>query len=264
MKRLTAGLLTLMLLFLLSGCGKKEQWSVDNFFLSDDGTTYSVSYRHDDGTQELIAEMGSYPQPLTIVSGKLYFVRGGSMVAVDLKDPTQRQTITEPGLSGLSIGWIDQEAVYCPLTTDTEKCYRVALDLSSSSRMTIPREHRPTDYDALLDRIYAAVGAIDNRIALRTLRARYSETGSPDLPGDDGLVPPGGDVFSEQLGRCTCIRPAQRQQLHRFRPGPAPAPAHGFRHRGGYAVGAAVGGDYAGHGPGGLVGRSAHRPAPVL
>lgn len=178
MKRLTAGLLALMLLSLLSGCGKKEQWSVDNFFLSDDGTTYSVSYRHDDGTQELIAEMGSYPQPLTIVSGKLYFVRGGSMVAVDLKDPTQRQTITEPGLSGLSIGWIDQEAVYCPLTTDTEKCYRVALDLSSSSRMTIPREHRPTDYDALLDRIYAAVGAIDNRIALRTLRARYSETGS--------------------------------------------------------------------------------------
>ena len=68
--------------------------------------------------------------------------------------------------------------MYCPLTTDTEKCYRVALDLSSSSRMTIPREHRPTDYDALLDRIYAAVGAIDNRIALRTLRARYSETGS--------------------------------------------------------------------------------------
>lgn len=98
MKRLTAGLLALMLLLsLLSGCGKKEQWSVDNFFLSDDGTTYSVSYRHDDGTQELIAEMGSYPQPLTIVSGKLYFVRGGSMVAVDLKDPTQRQTITEPG-----------------------------------------------------------------------------------------------------------------------------------------------------------------------
>ena len=88
MKRLTAGLLALMLLSLLSGCGKKEQWSVDNFFLSDDGTTYSVSYRHDDGTQELIAEMGSYPQPLTIVSGKLYFVRGGSMVAVDLKDPT--------------------------------------------------------------------------------------------------------------------------------------------------------------------------------
>ena len=74
MKRLTAGLLALMLLSLLSGCGKKEQWSVDNFFLSDDGTTYSVSYRHDDGTQELIAEMGSYPQPLTIVSGKLYFV----------------------------------------------------------------------------------------------------------------------------------------------------------------------------------------------
>ena len=89
MKRLTAGLLALMLLSLLSGCGKKEQWSVDNFFLSDDGTTYSVSYRHDDGTQELIAEMGSYPQPLTIVSGKLYFVRGGSMVAVDLKDPTR-------------------------------------------------------------------------------------------------------------------------------------------------------------------------------
>lgn len=39
MKRLTAGLLALMLLSLLSGCGKKEQWSVDNFFLSDDGTT---------------------------------------------------------------------------------------------------------------------------------------------------------------------------------------------------------------------------------
>lgn len=35
MKRLTAGLLALMLLSLLSGCGKKEQWSVDNFFLSD-------------------------------------------------------------------------------------------------------------------------------------------------------------------------------------------------------------------------------------
>ncbi len=30
----------------------------------------------------------------------------------------------------------------------------------------------------LLDQIYAAVGAIDNRMALRTLRARYSETGS--------------------------------------------------------------------------------------
>lgn len=179
MKRLTAGLLALMLLAtLLPGCGKKEQWNVDNFFLSNDGTTYSVSYRHDDGTEEVVAEMGSYPQPLTIIAGKLYYVHGGSMVAVDLKDPTQRQTITEPGLSGLSIGWIDQEAVYCPLTTDTEKCYRVALDLSSSSRMTIPREHRPTDYDALLDRIYAAVGAIDNRIALRTLRARYSETGS--------------------------------------------------------------------------------------
>lgn len=107
MKRLTAGLLALMLLSLLSGCGKKEQWSVDNFFLSDDGTTYSVSYRHDDGTQELIAEMGSYPQPLTIVSGKLYFVRGGSMVAVDLKDPTQRQTITEPG-AVRPVHWLDR------------------------------------------------------------------------------------------------------------------------------------------------------------
>ncbi|MFR6394724.1 MAG: hypothetical protein ACLUNQ_06230, partial [Oscillospiraceae bacterium] len=115
--------------------------------------------------RRLIAEMGSYPQPLTIVSGKLYFVQGGSMVAVDLKDPTQRQTITEPGLSGLSIGWIDQEAVYCPLTTDTEKCYRVALDLSECQQPDgHSREQRPTDYDALLDRIYAAVGAIDNRI----------------------------------------------------------------------------------------------------
>ena len=38
MKRLTAGLLALMLLAtLLPGCGKKEQWNVDNFFLSDDG-----------------------------------------------------------------------------------------------------------------------------------------------------------------------------------------------------------------------------------
>lgn len=99
MKRLTAGLLALMLLAtLLPGCGKKEQWNVDNFFLSDDGATYSVSYRHDDGTEEVVAEMGSYPQPLTIIAGKLYYVHGGSMVAVDLKDPTQRQTITEPGL----------------------------------------------------------------------------------------------------------------------------------------------------------------------
>ena len=97
---------------------------------------------------------------------------------VDLKDPTQRQTLTEPGLSGLSIGFIDDGAVYCPLTTDTEKCYRVALDLSECTRVAIPREQRPTDYDALLDQIYAAVGAIDNRMALRTLRARYSETGS--------------------------------------------------------------------------------------
>ena len=40
MKRLTAGLLALMLLAtLLPGCGKKEQWNVDNFFLSDDGAT---------------------------------------------------------------------------------------------------------------------------------------------------------------------------------------------------------------------------------
>ena len=47
MKRLTAGLLALMLLAtLLPGCGKKEQWNVDNFFLSGDGATYSVSYRH--------------------------------------------------------------------------------------------------------------------------------------------------------------------------------------------------------------------------
>jgi len=68
---------------LLPGCGKKEQWNVDNFFLSDDGTTYSVSYRHDDGTEEVVAEMGSYPQPLTIIAGKLYYVHGGSMVAVD-------------------------------------------------------------------------------------------------------------------------------------------------------------------------------------
>ena len=151
MKRLTAGLLALMLLAtLLPGCGKKEQWNVDNFFLSDDGTTYSVSYRHDDGTEGVVAEMGSYPQPLTIIAGKLYYVHGGSMVAVDLKDPTQRQTLTEPGLSGLSIGFIDDGAVYCPLTTDTEKCYRVALDLSECTRVAIPR----------------------------TLRARYSETGS--------------------------------------------------------------------------------------
>ena len=92
--------------------------------------------------------------------------------------PHQRQTLTEPGLSGLSIGFIDDGAVYCPLATDTEKCYRVALDLSECTRVAIPREQRPTDYDALLDQIYAAVGAIDNRMALRTLRARYSETGS--------------------------------------------------------------------------------------
>ena len=71
MKRLTAGLLALMLLAtLLPGCGKKEQWNVDNFFLSDDGTTYSVSYRHDDGTEEVVAEMGSYPQPLTIIASQ--------------------------------------------------------------------------------------------------------------------------------------------------------------------------------------------------
>ena len=144
MKRLTAGLLALMLLAtLLPGCGKKEQWNVDNFFLSDDGTTYSVSYRHDDGTEEVVAEMGSYPQPLTIIAGKLYYVHGGSMVAVDLKDPTQRQTLTEPGLSGLSIGFIDDGAVYCPLTTDTEKCYRVALDLSECTRVAIPGSSGP-------------------------------------------------------------------------------------------------------------------------
>lgn len=140
MKRLTAGLLALMLLAtLLPGCGKKEQWNVDNFFLSDDGTTYSVSYRHDDGTEEVVAEMGSYPQPLTIIAGKLYYVHGGSMVAVDLKDPTQRQALTEPGLSGLSIGFIDDGAVYCPLATDTEKCYRVALDLSECTRVVLDR-----------------------------------------------------------------------------------------------------------------------------
>ena len=93
MKRLTAGLLALMLLAtLLPGCGKKEQWNVDNFFLSDDGTTYSVSYRHDDGTEEVVAEMGSYPQPLTIIAGKLYYVHGGSMVAVDLKDRSEEHT----------------------------------------------------------------------------------------------------------------------------------------------------------------------------
>ncbi|MFR6394723.1 MAG: hypothetical protein ACLUNQ_06225 [Oscillospiraceae bacterium] len=54
-------------------------------------------------------------------------------------------------------------------------------------------------------------GPSTTALALRTLRARYSGDRQPDLPGDDGLVPPGGDVFSEQLGRCTCIRPAQRQ-----------------------------------------------------
>ena len=63
MKRLTAGLLALMLLSLLSGCGKKEQWSVDNFFLSDDGTTYSVSYRHDDGTEEWWRRWAAIPSP---------------------------------------------------------------------------------------------------------------------------------------------------------------------------------------------------------
>ena len=64
MKRLTAGLLALMLLAtLLPGCGKKEQWNVDNFFLSDDGTTYSVSYRHDDGTEEVVAEWTAIPSP---------------------------------------------------------------------------------------------------------------------------------------------------------------------------------------------------------
>ena len=68
--------------------------------------------------------MGSYPQPLTIIAGKLYYVHGGSMVAVDLKDPTQRQTITEPGLSGLSIGFIGDGGGVLPLATDTEKCYR--------------------------------------------------------------------------------------------------------------------------------------------
>lgn len=61
MKRLTAGLLALMLLSLLSGCGKKEQWSVDNFFLSDDGTTYSVSYRHDD--EEALFRTSGMPKP---------------------------------------------------------------------------------------------------------------------------------------------------------------------------------------------------------
>jgi len=46
MKRLTAGLLALMLLAtLLPGCGKKEQWNVDNFFLSDDGTATTTARR---------------------------------------------------------------------------------------------------------------------------------------------------------------------------------------------------------------------------
>lgn len=64
MKRLTAGLLALMLLAtLLPGCGKKEQWNVDNFFLSDDGTTYSVSYRHDDGTEEWWRRWAAIPSP---------------------------------------------------------------------------------------------------------------------------------------------------------------------------------------------------------
>ena len=254
MKRLTAGLLALMLLAtLLPGCGKKEQWNVDNFFLSDDGTTYSVSYRHDDGTEEVVAEMGSYPQPLTIIAGKLYYVHGGSMVAVDLKDPTQRQTLTEPGLSGLSIGFIDDGAVYCPLATDTEKCYRVALDLSECTRVAIPREQRPTDYDALLDQIYAAVGAIDNRMALRTLRARYSETGS--------LTSLEMTVWSLQEETYSLN---SWQRLHRHRPGPAPAPAYGFGNRGGHAVGAAVCRDREGRGQRGPVDQPENRPAPVL
>lgn len=167
-----------LLSLLLCGCTQREEWSVDNYFLSDDGSTYSVSYRHEDGTEELIAEMGSYPQPLAIQSGHLYYVHGGSLVSVDLKDPEKRESLSESGLSGLSIGWMDEEAVYCPLLTDTEKCYRITLDLSDCQRITIPREQRPTDYDQLLEQICQAVGAIDDRIALRTVRARYSETGS--------------------------------------------------------------------------------------
>lgn len=176
MKRLICILSLLSLL--LCGCTQREEWSVENYFLSDDGSTYSVSYRHSDGTEELIAEMGSYPQPLVIQSGHLYYVHGGSLVSIDLKDPEKRESLSEPGLSGLSIGWADEEAVYCPLLTDTEKCYRIALDLSDCQRITIPREQRPTDYAQLLDQICQAVGAIDDRIALRTVRARYSDTGS--------------------------------------------------------------------------------------
>lgn len=176
MKRLICTISLLSLL--LCGCAQREEWSVENYFLTDDGVTYSVAYRHADGTEELIAEMGSYPQPLAIQSGHLYYVHGGSLVSVDLKDPEKRESLSEPGLSGLCIGWADEEAVYCPLLTDTEKCYRIALDLSDCQRITIPREQRPTDYEQLLGQICEAVNAIDDRIALRTVRARYSDTGS--------------------------------------------------------------------------------------
>lgn len=151
---------------------------MDNFFLSDDGTTYSVSYRHDDGTEEVVAEMGSYPQPLTIIAGKLYYVHGGSMVAVDLKDPTQRQTLTEPGLSGLSIGFIDDGRCTALWPPTRRSAIGWPWTCPSAPGWPSPGSSGPRTMTPCWTRSMPPWGPSTTAWPCGPLRARYSETGS--------------------------------------------------------------------------------------
>ena len=128
----------MLLATLLPGCGKKEQWNVDNFFLSDDGTTYSVSYRHDDGTEEVVAEMGSYPQPLTIIAGKLYYVHGGSMVAVHLKEPHPAPDPHGAGAVGAFHRVYRRRGGVLPPGHRHGEVLSGGLDLSECTRVAIP------------------------------------------------------------------------------------------------------------------------------
>ena len=176
MKKLLSFLLCAVMVLGLSACSEARdpnRYRVDE---TDEG--WCILYHREDDSDEVIARMGDYAQPLVMDHGRLFYVSGSELVSVGPEGGEDVQRV-EAGLEGEScIAFMDEDAFYCMESRYDRDCVRVAKDLSSAEKMPVPEEHRQVDYQALRDEIYKAAGAEDRKIRVQDARVELDSSGT--------------------------------------------------------------------------------------
>ena len=176
MKRLLSFLLCAVMVLGLSACSEvrdPERYRVDE---TDEG--WCILYHHEDESDEVIANMGDYAQPLVMDCGRMFYVSGSELVSVGPEGGEDVQRV-EAGLEGEScIAFMDEDAFYCMESPYDRDCVRVAKDLSAAERMPVPQEYRKVDYKALRDEIYKAAGAEDRKMRVQDARVELDGSGA--------------------------------------------------------------------------------------